>query len=199
MARKFSDPRPFAWLAILAVVLSAIGMVLLHVLVPQADPVSEMMPAYLDTGYHWLFRASVVLIGCAIGALSLGLYFYSLSGIWFKVALALAGIGVIGSLSISVAPDVVASLATALRSAIVLAVLVLSLRLRREPPWQFGGPLLLVTAIGLIVVLVSLRLIDEAGFGGLANRAALILIYAWVLLISRGLLASRVKELARAA
>jgi hypothetical protein len=194
MTGNDSRSRVLAWLAVSAVILHAATTVLLHWLVPQVDPVSELMTAYLSSEYQVLSRVGGLAFGCAMGSLAVGLYFHRISGVWFKVALVLAAVAVIGFLVLAAAPDAVGFLAGAVRPAMVLTVLVLSLRLRRETPWQVVGPYLLAMVIGVVSLFVLLGIFLSAGLGGLANRVVLVLLYTWILLVSRGLLLTPVQE-----
>jgi hypothetical protein len=46
-----------------------------------------------------------------------------------------------------------------------------------------------IALLGLFVLVIVLRILVEQGLGGLANRVVVVLIYAWVVLVARGLLA----------
>jgi hypothetical protein len=189
-----SRSKVLAWLAISAVICSVTSTVLMHLLVPEVDPVSELLTAYLDSQYQWLSRVGIFLQGLAMGALGLGLYFRRIAGVWFKIALAFAAITAIGSFVVAVAPE--ADFARVGRPAGLLTIVILSLRLRRERPWQAVGPYLPAIVIGVAALFIFIFGLTSlsAGVAGLGHRAALLLISTWILLVSHGLLAAPVQE-----
>ena len=169
----------------------ATATVLLHRFVPSVNPFTEMVSAYLNSSYQWLARLTFVALGCSIGFLGLSLALHQIQGVSFVVAEVLLVIAVIGLSGVAVAPDLAASIARPTQPALVIAILLLSLVLRHEAEWQAAGPILLGISFGLIalfVVTIFFGALVSAGFGGLANRVVLVLIYAWVLLVARGLL-----------
>jgi hypothetical protein len=194
MTDDYTRSKVLAWLAMSAVIFNATGTVLMHWLVPEVDPVSELLTAYLDSEHRWLSRAGVFSQGLAVGALGLGLYFRRITGMWFKIALAFAAVTAIGSLAFAVAPE--ANITRVGRPAGVLTIVTLSLRLRHERPWQAVGPYLLAIVIGVIALFIFIFGLTSlsAGLAGLGHRAALLLILTWILLVSRGLLAAPVRE-----
>jgi len=180
-----------AWLAVAAVAVHAASTISLHWLVPGVNPLSEMVSAYLNTAYQWLSRLSFVALACALGLIATALALRHVQGVMFIIALILVAIAAIGLLVVAVAPGAARTVAGPTQPAAVLALLLLSLVLRHEPAWQSAGPVLLGLSLGLVtlfVVTIMLRVMPAAGLGGLANRAVLVLIYSWIVLVARGLM-----------
>ena len=180
-----------AWLAISSVALHALAMVLLHWLVPEVNPLSEMVSAYLSSKYEWLSRITFVALAGAFGTLGLGLALGQIQGRTFTVGVVLTVIATIGFLGVAALPGAARLFAMPTQPATVVAVFLLSLALSRQPAWQTTGSYLLVISFGLIalfLVTIVLRGLVSVGLGGLANRIVLALIYSWVLLVARGLI-----------
>ena len=180
-----------AWLAIFAVVIHAVATVLLHWLVPSVNPLSEMVGAYLNSEYQWLSRITFAALALALGFLGAALVLRQAQGPLFIAALVLVAIAAIGLLGAAAAPGSVRVFAVPAQPAAVIGILLLSLVLWREVPWQGVGPYLLGISFALVALFfatIVLRVIVSAGFGGLANRVVLILMYSWVLLVARGLI-----------
>jgi hypothetical protein len=191
-----------AWFAISAVAVHATATLLLHWFVPSVNPFTEMVSAYLNSDYQWLSRLTFVALACAFGFLGLSLVLRQIQGASFVIAVVLTAIAVIGLLGVAVAPGLASSIARPTQPVVVVAILLFSLVLRNEGNWQAVGSILLSISLGLIALFVATILLGalaSAGFGGLANRIALVLIYAWVLLVARGLLMSSVRQVAGAA
>ena len=181
----------FAWLAVIAVAIHAAATALLHWLVPGVNPVSEMVSAYLNSDYQWLSRLTFAALGCTFGALSLALALRQTQGILFTVAIVLAAVATIGYLGVAAVPTAVSVFARPTQPATLGAILLLSFVLRREAEWQSVGLFLTSIGFGLIALFLATIIFGAlvtAGLGGLANRAVLVLIYTWALLVARGLL-----------
>jgi hypothetical protein len=180
-----------AWLAVFAVAIHALAIVLLHWLVPSLNPLSEMVGAYLNSDYQWLSRITFAALASALGFLGAALVLHQLQGTLFIVALVLVAIAVVGLLGVAAVPSAVRIFAVPAQPAAVTAILLLSLVLRQEAPWHASGPYLLGIGFALVVLFVAtivFRVIVSAGFGGLANRVVLVLIYSWIVLVARELI-----------
>jgi hypothetical protein len=182
-----------------AVIIHATATLLLHWLVPSVNPLSEMVSGYLTTQYQWLSRVAFAALACALGFLGLGIVLRKTPGAILKIAIVLDAITVIGLFGVAAVPSASRIFAIPTQPAAVGAILLLSLVLRQEPAWQGVGPYLLGISFCLIALFcatIVLGVLVSAGLGGLANRVVLILIYAWVLLVARGLLVTLVADTA---
>lgn len=184
--------RLFGWLAIGAVAYHGCALVLLHVLAPQVNPLADMVSAYLGTPYQLIARSTFLAFGAALAALGLGLRSCLPPGILPKVGIALLGLAAIGFLGVAIAPGAARYFAIPTQPATVIGMILLSVALRRDRRWRPVGsaPVAISTALVVLFALtIVLRVLVEQGLGGLANRVVVVLIYAWVVLVARGVLA----------
>jgi hypothetical protein len=184
--------RLFGWVAIGAVAWHGFALVALHVLAPQVNPLADMVSAYLGTPYQLMARSTFLAFAVALAALVLGLRSFLPPGVLPKVGVVLLGLAVIGFVGVAVAPGAALYFAIPTQPATIIGMLLLSLALRREARWRPAGGALVAISIallGLFVLVIVLRILVEQGLGGLANRVVVVLIYAWVVLVARGLLA----------
>ena len=183
--------RFLASLAAAAVVIHAAAMVLLHWLVPSVNPRTDMVGAYLNSDYAWLSRVTFFALACAFASLGLGLILRHTQGTTFTIAVVLAAIAVVGFLGVAAVPAAASLFARPTQPAAIVAILLLSLVLRQEAEWQAVGFYLLgisAMLIAMFLATIVFGVLMSAGFGGVANRVVLVLIYSWVLLVARGLL-----------
>jgi len=182
--------RVFGWLAIASVAYHAVAMGLLHGLAPEVSPLSDMVGAYLSTPYAGLSRTTFLALAGALGGLGLGLSSALPSSRSSIVVSGLLVVSGIGFLAVALVPSGVGSIGSALRPVTLLSIAVGSSTLRRHPPWRRMGLALVTIAVSLVATFaVTFGLLVELGLGGLANRVVLMLIYAWSLLVARGLVA----------
>ena len=166
-------------------------MALLHGLVPDVDPMKELIGAYLESQYGWLSRSTFLALGCALTAVALAVRAHRAGGVLPRVAAILLLLGVLGLVGVASAPAGVRYFAIPAQPATVLSILMLSIVLRRDPRWRPIGNVLVLIGGALVAVFlltVVLGTLVALGVGGLANRLVLILIYVWVALVARGLL-----------
>ena len=86
----------WAWLALGAVTFHAIVMVLLHLLVPEVDPMADMVGAYLASQYQFLSRLTFLALGCALASLGLALRAYLSVGVSPRIAAVLLVVAIVG-------------------------------------------------------------------------------------------------------
>lgn len=180
--------RACGWLATAAVACCALGMALLHLLAPEVSPARDMVDAYLATPYALLSRSTFAGLGIALAALAVGLMFaLGPRGAAAVMPLDLASLGFFG---VALFPEAADRIGLVTRPLTLLAILVASLVLHRRPRWEPVGPLLVALALLLLgAFALTFGVLVERGLGGAANRAVLAVVYAWCLLVARGLLA----------
>lgn len=189
--------RWWGWLAIVAVVYHAVAMIALHLLVPEVDPARTMVGAYLTSPYRFLSRTTFLALGCALIALVMGLRPVLLTGRLRHLVTVLLGIAVLGFLGVAAFPGAARPIAVVTQPATVLAIVVLSWILRKEPPWSSVGTALLVVAgllFALFVATIVTGFLVARGLGGLANRVVLVLIYTWIVLVASRLARKTVRD-----
>jgi hypothetical protein len=180
--------RVFGWLAIASVAYHAVAMVLLHVLAPEVSPSGDMVDAYLGTPYRALSTSTFLALGGILGSLGLGLRSALPPRRSSIVVSGLLVLSAIGFLAVTLVPAAVGSIGSALRPVTLLSIVVGSSTVRRHPPWRRSGLALVAIAVCLVATFaVTFGLLVKLGLGGLANRVVLVLIYAWSLLVARGL------------
>lgn len=180
-----------AWVALCAVALHGTAMVLLHVLVPDVDPTTDMVSAYLRSEYAALSRFTFLVLGCALASLGLALRSHLSVGMFPRIAAILLLVAIVGFVGVASAPSAARYFGIPTQPATVLSILILSIALRRDPRWSSIGALLVLIGgalTAIFVLTVVLGTLVSFGLGGLANRLVLVLIYVWVVLIAKGLL-----------
>lgn len=183
--------RLLAWLAIGAIIYHLLAILFLHGLEPDVDPLVDQVGAYLRGQYQPLARTTFLALACALSALGLGLRTYLPSGMPSRITIVLLVAAVVGFLGVSAAPEYARYFAIPTQPAAVLTIVMLSFLLRRQRRWQPVGAILMTIGAVLAVLYVAtvvLGITVALGLGGLANRIVLVLIYTWVVLVSRGLL-----------
>lgn len=202
-----------AWLAIGATLVSALGLVALHLLTPQLHPSWRMVSEYANGDHRWVL--TVVFLTWALGSFALALALLpSLTG-WVGAAgllfLVLAGVGeAMGGLF-----DIKHRLHGAAFAigvpALPIAAIVLTIAARRAglnmPIWAAAMPILSVAvmAVSMAMLFSSLKaagitmsadsqplsaLPDGiSAWNGWANRLLFAAYYLWVILAARVVLA----------
>jgi len=182
--------RVYGWLAIASVAYHAVAMGRLHVLAPEVSPSGDMVDAYLSTPYRTLSRTTFLALAGILGAIGLGLRSALPVRRSSTVASWLLILSALGLLAVTLAPSAVGAVGAVVRPVTLLSIVVGSSTVRRHPPWRRVGLALVAIAVALVATFaVTFGLLVELGLGGLANRVVLVLIYAWSLLVARGLVA----------
>ena len=167
-------------------------MVLLHVLVPEVSPLAGMVGDYLDSPYQLLARSTFLALAGALTALAVGLHPVLPSGPRSSLASVVIAVAIPAFVSVAVFPASADEIARVAQPSLVLTVIVFSLVLHRLRPWNSVRKWLLLIPgllVFLFVITIATGLLISLGVGGLANRGVLVLIYTWVVLVARGLLA----------
>lgn len=191
MPDRFQPERILVLLAMAAILFHAVATALLHLLVPQVDPLADMASAYLYSDHQVLSRCTFLALGVALASLGLALRTHLSSGLLPKAAAALLVVSVVGFIGVAGFPEAAAYFAIPTQPATVLSILLLSISLPRDPLFASVRGILLAIAValmGLFLLSVVLGTLISMGVGGLANRLVLVLIYIWVALVVRGFL-----------
>lgn len=177
--------RLLGWLAIASIAYHSLAMVSLHVLMPEVSIVSGMVGEYLAGPYQTLSRTTFLAIACALATTAVGLNPSLPAGAWSGVAKALIVLSILGFLGVTGFPAAAPQIGMVTRPATVLALIALSFLLRKERGWaRVAGALMTVSILFVVLFLATFSFLVHVGLGGLANRAALLLIYAWVVLVA---------------
>jgi len=181
-----------AGLALAGVAYHALAFIILHVLEPQLSPVSAIISDYAATESSWLVVTTFVAFAVVWAALALGLSWPGQA--WLLVAgrvvFAVAAIGLLVAALVPAAADprtgTVLSVALgAVRPALFVAIVVVSVGLRSDLLWHDGSWMLVIlSSAALLLTLVSVAFLLEAGVAGLGQRAVFVLIYVWVSLVT---------------
>jgi hypothetical protein len=166
-------------------------MITLHILVATVDPMSDRVSDYLSSDHAVLARSTFLALGIALAALGLGLRPYYPRSVLSRTSVALLLVAVVGFVGVAIAPQAARYFGIPTQPAAVLSILLLSIGLRQQPRWSRVGTILVLIGGGLLTIYlftIVLGVLVSLGFGGLANRAVLILIYTWVAFVALGML-----------
>lgn len=162
-------------------------MAALHVVEPEISPLSAMVGAYLAGPHATLARTTFLAFALAFGALAVGVR-ESLAGWRSFAATALLGFSALGFGGVFLFPERAAQFGVVVRPITLATMLTVSLVLRRDPRWApRGAALVVVSALLVVLFVVTFGWLLDLGLGGLANRLVLVLIYIWIVLVTRGL------------
>lgn len=183
----------FAKLAMAAAAYHAVVFLTLHVLEPELSPVSSIISDYTATAAGGVATSAFVAFAVVWASLAAALAASQGTRLLLvgRVMLALAVIGIlVGVASPASADPRTGSLpASAInlvaRPGLFAAVLLASLGLRGAKGWEDRVPLLLtISIVACALLVVTIALLLENGFGGLGQRTLFVLLYAWVFLVA---------------
>lgn len=173
--------------------LHGVCLVGLHILEPGVSPVRGLLSDYAVTDSAWLATLAFLVFASIWASLVV-----ALSAVGPRTTLlvcgqalfALAALAIVVTAFVPESADprtgsTLAAVQNLLsRPGLFLGVLLVSLGLRGEGGWTTTVRTLVVlavTAVGLLVATITVLL--EAGWGGLAQRALFLLLYGWTLLL----------------
>lgn len=178
-----------ATIAIVATVTHAALLLGLHVLEPGISPLASIISDYSQTAHAGWATAAFVTFGIIWGAMAV-----ALSGTddsrGVQVGRALFALAMVAILVAAIFPatadprtgSVVARIQNLVaRPGLFLAVLLVSLGVRRVAGWEAVAARLVGLATAAIVLLVAtIGFLLQAGFGGAGQRVLFLVLYAWV-------------------
>lgn len=182
----------------------AILFLALHALEPEISPVSGIISDYSGSVHASWATAAFLAFGLVWGAMALAL---SEAGrdrtlTVGRLLLALATVAILwAAFSPASADPRTGSVAARIqnlvaRPGLFLGILLVSIGLGRSPRWEATARALVILALSAAILLViTIALLLERGLGGLGQRALFLLLYAWVLLVARRILAAPVDSL----
>lgn len=183
----------FGRLAVLGVVLHSLLFALLHLLVPELSPAAAIISDYAQTSFGWLAVSAFLAFALIWSSLAVELR-PLLRGPamhlgWVLLALASLAIAVAAIFPGSADPGNPTVLSTAqnlvARPGLFLGIVLVSIGLRARPGWRGLGNLLLGLALASALLLVAtLAVLLERGWGGLGQRVIFLLLYAWTLALA---------------
>lgn len=189
------------WMAVAAIAASMTHAVLfigLHVLEPGLSPLSSIISDYSRTAHAPWATAAFVAFGIVWGVMAIALADAAESRA-LQVGRLLLALAMIAILLAAVFPETAdprtGSAAAriqnlAARPGLFLGILLVSLGVRREAGWEAVGGRLTGLAVGAIVSLIAtIGFLLEAGLGGAGQRVLFVILYAWVWIAARRVIA----------
>lgn len=184
-------------LAVAGIAYHAVAFAALHVLEPQLSPLRSLIGDYASTPSGWLAASTFVAFAATWAALAIGLSWPTRSRLlpagrvlFGAAAVALLVAALVPSAADPRTPTALAKALNLARPGLFLGIPLVSIALGRVPEWKGSSRVLVVLALSaFILMLVSVGVLLEAGFAGLGQRIAFLLVYAWVGLVARGALA----------
>jgi len=181
-----------ARLAIAAAVAHLLAFVALHVLAPDVSMVSGIISDYGRGEYAWLQRLSFVLFALMWGTLSGAMSILPqrrptvVARVVFLAVVPMLLVGaVVPSAMDPRDPTFLSTALNAGRPAQFVAMLLVSIGLRKSRGWEdLARALLALTLAAFVLLVVSLAVLLEAGYAGLTQRAVFAIFYGWVGLLS---------------
>ncbi len=178
-----------AIVAIVAAVVHAALFIGLHVLEPGISPFASIISDYSQTPHAGWAMAAFVAFGIIWGAMAVAFSDAAESNS-VQVGRVLFALAMVAILVAAIFPatadprtgSLVARIQNLMaRPGLFLAVLLVSLGVRRVAGWEVVAGRLVGLAMAAIVLLVAtIGLLLEAGFGGLGQRILFLVLYAWV-------------------
>jgi len=181
-----------AQLAVAAAFAHLLAFVALHVLEPDVSMVSGIISDYGHGEYAWLQRLSFVFFAVMWGTLSGAMSILPqrrptiVARVIFVAVVPLLLVGaVVPSAMDPRDPTFLSTVLNASRPAQFLAMLLVSVGLRKSSGWEdLARVLLALTLAACVLLAVSLAFLLEAGYAGLTQRAVFAIFYGWVGLLS---------------